>query len=241
MKTRFPERTCYRLGELTVPNCFLRLDEHFDAAFSLELPNAPQTEVAVLLAESICARMAEIEMYAYQIGDARKRQKMDKEGDIRAAILTRAFFVGYLGAARALIDACAGALVILHELHLPRAQRSFASPDFWAVLVERKPSVHRRYHMLRLFFNEIFRWNDESTDRVPPLEVLYATFGQFSTRDAQLRMLDESDTDLVTLAYSRRTFNWVDPLALHDKWRPQFIGLCEKLCDEIRLAVPIRE
>jgi hypothetical protein len=241
VKTRFPERTCYRLGELSVPSCFLALDDHFARAFSLELPNAPQTHVAVLLAESICARMGEIEMYVYQIGDARKRQRMDKEGDVRAAILTRAFFVGYLGAARGLIDSCAMALSIVHELPLARADRSFASSTFWATLVERRPNVHRRYHTLRLFFNEIIRWSNETPDRVPPLEVLYATFGQFSTRDAQLRMLDEADTDLVTLAYSRRTFNWVDPLQMHDRWKPQFLGLCEKLCDEIRVSVPIRE
>lgn len=241
MKTRFYERTCYRLGELSLPPCFLALDDHFARALSLDLPNQPQTAVAVLLAESICARMGDVEMYAWQIADTRRRQKMDTEGDVRAAILTRSYFVGYVGAARAFVDACANALALIHELPLERASRTFASPDFWAQLVEREPNVHRRYHTLRLFLNEIFRWSTETPDRVPPLEVLYATFGHFSTRDAQLRMLDEADTSLVTLAYSRRTFNWVDPLQINDRWRPQLLALCDKLCDEIRTSLPIRE
>ena len=42
---------------------------------------------------------------------------MDTEGDLKAAVLTRAFFVGYLGAARALLDA---------EVNNPALRKAFA-------------------------------------------------------------------------------------------------------------------
>lgn len=241
MMTHFYERTAYRLSDGNVPACFVQLDEHFDKALGMLMPRGASTHVMVLAAESICARMAEVEMYAFLIEDARRRHRMDKEGDLKAAVLTRAFFVGYLGAARALLDACANALVLVHDLGLGREDRTFLSPFFWQVLVEHAPNVHRRYHTMRIFFNEIFRWCAETTDRIAPLELVYITFGQFSTRDTHMKVLDEPEADMNTLAYSHRTYNWTDPLQLHDRWKHNFLQLCERVCTEIEAATPIRE
>lgn len=240
MKTDFHQRTAYRLSDKPVPECFLKLDEHFDLVLPGALPRGAASHVAVLLAESICARMAEVELYAFLIEDARKRLKLNYEGDADAAILTRAYFVAYLGAARALLDSLAAALSTIHELGLPRSERSFASPAYWQVLVERAPNIHRRYHTQRIFFNEVFRWCSETPERVVPLEVVYTTFGHYSTRDSHTKMLDESDTDYLALAYNRAPFNWVDPLQIHDRWKPAFLAMCERLCKEIELLLPIQ-
>ena len=53
-------------------------------------------------------------------------------------------------------------------------------------------------------------------------------------------MLDESATDYLTLAYNRGTFNWIDPLQLHDRWKPSFLTMCERLCKEIELLIPLQ-
>jgi hypothetical protein len=54
-------------------------------------------------------------------------------------------------------------------------------------------------------------------------------------------VLDESSADMTTLAYSNRTYNWTDPLQLHDRWKSNFLQLCERLCTEIESATPVRE
>ena len=76
MKTEFYLHTAYRLSEMPVPNCFLKLDEHFDLHLEPRIPREGGTHVALLLAESICARMADVEMYAYLIDDTRRRQRI---------------------------------------------------------------------------------------------------------------------------------------------------------------------
>ena len=81
----------------------MRLDDVFDRRFATyeEAYNHP----CVIMAESLCARMADVEMYAFLIEDARKRHTVDPKAEEKAAILTRSFLVGYLGAGRALLDA----------------------------------------------------------------------------------------------------------------------------------------
>ena len=241
MKSNFVERTLYRLMALPAPSCFLRLDDHFAQALPATPDRGAAAHLPVLLAERICARYAEVEWYAAAIGDARKREGLDREGDVKAALLTRGLFVGYLGASRSFLDACASTLDSTYTLRLERADRSFASSLFWQVLVERAPNTHRRYHPSRIFFNEVFRWCAESADRIAPLEVIYATFGPYSTRDAHMRVLDEPAVSFITLAEGRRTLNWIDPLALHDRWKSNFISLCDRLCEEIKATVPWQE
>lgn len=241
MKSNFVERTLYRLMRLPAPSCFLRLDDHFDLALPMQPARGAATHLPVLLAERLCARFAEVEWYADSILDARKREGLDREADVKAALLTRAWFVGYLGAARAFLDAAAATLDSVYDLRLARADCTFASSFFWQTLVEQSPNTHRRYHTNRIFFNEVFRWCAESADRVAPLEVIYATFGPYSTRDAHLRVLDEAEMLYATLAQGRRTLNWIDPLSLHDRWKAHLLSLSERLCDEIRQTVPLHE
>lgn len=241
MKTLFYERTAYRLSETPVPDFFLALDEHFDKVLTVSMPRHALVHPALLHGESICARLADVETYAWLIEDARKRHRMDKEGDLKAAILTRSFLLGYLAACRALLDSCAEVLDACHELEMPRADRTFASALFWQRLVEHAPNTHRRYHTSRIFFNEIFRWCAETTDRIAPLTLVRFTFGEYATRDTQMKVLDEQEISLTDLAHYRGTLNWIDPLQLHSRWKPQLLNLAERLCLEIRETWPVRE
>jgi hypothetical protein len=231
MQTRFYERSAYKLSEQPVPSCFLRLDDHFDERLPIVQGNHPHP--SVVLAESLCARFADVEMYAFLVEDARKRHGLEQGNDAKAAVLTRSFFIGYLGAARALLDVAAVALSVLYTLPLPPAERTFGHGNFWHQLVTAVPNVHRRYHPMRLFFNEVLRWCNETVYRVPPLFVSHEQFGPFSSREMHLRMLDEAPYNLTQIPAEPLTMNWIDPLHLHDRWKPQLLTLCEKICQDI--------
>ncbi|MCX6044545.1 MAG: hypothetical protein NT075_05485 [Chloroflexi bacterium] len=231
MKTRFYDRTAYRLSEQLVPNCFMKLDEHFDECFSAA--NEATTHISVLLAESVCGRMADLEMYAFLIEDARKRHGLEKDSDVRGAILTRSFLLGYLGVSRVLLESSAITLAILYKLTVNHTERSFSNGDFWHQLVTAAPNVHRRYHPMRLFLNEVWRWNNEAVLRVPPLMVSHQHFGQFSSREMHLRALDDPAVDFSQVLGDPTRLNWIDPLHLHDRWKPKLLALCEKICVDI--------
>jgi len=234
MKTRFYERTAYRFSDEPVPNCFIRLDDRFDARFPEA--NVASAHIHVLLAESVCSRMADLEMYAFLIEDVRKRHGLDKDSDVRGAIRTRSFFIGYLSVNRALLDSAAITLAVLYKLPLSNTERSFANGDFWHQLVTAAPNVHRRYHPMRLFFNEVIRWNNEVVLRVPPLLVSHQHFGQFSSREMHLRALDDPTVDWPQMLAEPTRLNWIDPLHLHDRWKPKLLALCEKICQDIELC-----
>lgn len=231
MKTHFYERTAYKLSEQPVPSCFIKLDEHFDHRLGVIQANNPH--VSVVLAESLCGRMADVEMYAFLIEDARKRQGLEQGNDIKAAILTRSFFVGYLGTIRAQLDCAAVTLAVLYRLPLPSGERTFAHGNFWHQLVTAAPNVHRRYHGMRLFFNEVLRWCNETVYRLPPLYISQEQYGPYASREIHLRMLDEANLDLTQLPAEPLRLNWIDPLHLHDRWKPQLLSLCEKICQDI--------
>ncbi|MFN8470387.1 MAG: hypothetical protein U0X20_32840, partial [Caldilineaceae bacterium] len=112
MKTYFYDRTAYRLSDQAVPSCFIRLDEVFDARFATF--EEADAHPCVPMAESLCARMADVEMYAFLIEDARRRHSVDAKGDDKTSVLTRSFLVGYLGAGRAVLDVAAGVLASLY-------------------------------------------------------------------------------------------------------------------------------
>lgn len=235
MKTRFYERTAYQLSDQPVPGCFIWLDEQFDRHFATY--EAAFSHPCAIMAESLCARMADVEMYAFLIEDARKRHTVDPKAEEKAALLTRSFWVGYLGAGRALLDVGAAILAGLYNLTLPVAAISFGSSDFWHQLVTVAPNVHRRYHPLRLFLTEFLRWCNESAHRIPPILVVEAQFGRYAPRDDRLRFFNEPNFTLAEMHRATIHAHWVDPLALHVRWKPQFLLLCEKLTVDLSKAL----
>jgi hypothetical protein len=217
MKTNFYTRTAYKLSDQPVPNCFLKLDDQFDKHFSTF--EEAFLNPCLVLAESLCARMADLEMYE------------------KAAILTRSFFFGYLGAGRALLDTSAVTLAALHALPMTTVDCSFSNGDFWHQLVTAAPNVHRRYHPLRLFITEFLRYCNEAPHRVPPLVVLQNHFGKFAPRDTRLQVTDDPKANLSQMATESVNVRWVDPLHLHDRWKSQFLTLCEKICVDLEKEI----
>jgi hypothetical protein len=236
MKTYFYERTAYKLSAEPVPPCFLTLDEHFDSALAYD--HNLYAHRSVLLAESVCSRMADVEMFAFLLEDTRKRTSVERKEDEKAAILTRSFFLGFLCAGRALLDSCAVTLALLYELEIGRADRTFGNGDFWHQLVLVAPAVHRRYHPLRLFFHEVLRWQAETVYRIPPLVVLQGQHGHLPGREAQLRVADDGAMELAQMAAEPHRVNWMDPLELYTRWKPRLLALCDKVCVDIRENTP---
>ncbi|GIV75646.1 MAG: hypothetical protein KatS3mg050_0040 [Litorilinea sp.] len=231
MKTYFYLRTAYKLSAEPIPACFLELDEHFDALVAS--PQEAANHRDILLAESVCSRMADVEMYAFLMEDARRRQSMEPGEDEKAAILTRSFLLGYLAACKALLDSCAVVLAILYQLPLSNHERSFSNSDYWHQLVIQEPSVHRRYHPLRLFFSEVQRWYNGMVHRIPPLVVLHSHYGHRPQRELLLKVADTMEADLEAIAREPYRVDWIDPLELHSRWKPRFLALCEKICQDI--------
>ncbi len=232
MKTYFYERTAYKLSDEPIPECFLKLDEHFDEALAYD--HNLYAHRSVLLAESVCSRMADVEMYAFLLEDTRKRNSIERKEDEKAAILTRSFLLGFLCASRALLDSCAVTLAMLYELKIAKGDRSFVNSDFWHQLVLVAPAVHRRYHPLRLFFAEVMRWQTETVYRVPPLVVLQGQYGHLPGREAQLKVADDTAWELPQMAAEPHRVNWIDPLELYTRWKPRLLSLCEKVCQDLQ-------
>ncbi len=233
MKTYFYERTAYKLSQEPVPEFFLKLDEHFDGALAYD--HNLYAHRSVLLAESVCSRIADVEMYAFLLEDTRKRNSIERKEDEKAAILTRSFLFGFLGVSRALLDSCAVTLAMLYDLKIAKADRSFSNGDFWHQLVSVAPAVHRRYHPLRLFFAEVMRWQTETVYRVPPLVVLQGQYGHLpGGREAQLKVADDAAWELPQMAAEPHRINWIDPLELYTRWKPRLLALCEKVCLDIQ-------
>ena len=231
MKTYFYERTAYKLSDEPVPEFFLTLDEHFDGALAYD--QNLYAHRSVLLAESVCSRMADVEMYAFLLEDTRKRDSIARKEDEKAAILTRSFFLGFLSTSRALLDSCAVTLSLLYELEIAKSDRTFTNGDFWHQLVLVAPAVHRRYHPLRLFFNEVMRWQSETVYRVPPLVVLQGQYGHLPGREAQLKVADDTAWELSQMAAEPHRVNWIDPLELYTRWKPRLLSVCEKVCQDL--------
>lgn len=246
MKTLFYERTAYSLSNEPVPDCFLLLDDYFESRFTS--PQEAYTHRSVLLAETLCARMADVEMYAFLMDDTLKRHGGlayagsstadidpmlgEKEpGDDKAAILIRSFFIGYVGACEALLDSGAIALSELYELPLSRTQQRFDNSEFWHQLVRTVPNVQRRYHAQRLFFLEVMRWRDEVTNRLPPIALLQ---GHLARRRQQLMVIGESSEDLQPATAAPSSRQWIEPMDLHRQWKPRFLDLCQRLCQDVK-------
>lgn len=245
MKTFFYERTAYRLSSDPVPNCFFKLDEHFDTIFE-SVQDAYQHR-SVLLAELICARMADVDMYAFLIDDACQRHRREEYAtnsapDIepflrhnhpetdKGAVLVRSFMFGYLAASKALLDSAATALAELYQLPIEFTDQRVENPEFWHELVLAAPNVHRRYHSNRAFFTELIRWRDEAINRVPPIALLQ---GHLSNRALQLQVISAPSNALPHLATNPASTEWIDPLTLHSTWKTQLLDLCERLCVDL--------
>ncbi len=85
----FYNRSAYRFNGVAIPQCFLELDKHLT-----------HMSIEEGLAENICRRMADVDLYATLI--AKALQDIDR---FQGGIKVGSFLVGYFSASKSLLDA----------------------------------------------------------------------------------------------------------------------------------------
>ena len=120
MKTSFYNRTAYspRLLNITVPQCFIELDDYFDTLFQTTTGSA---QLVVILAENLCRRLADVELFAQYISEAQR-----ESDTFQAAILIGTFLVAYFNACKSLMDAGAITLAKVYNLNLKNKEMDFS-------------------------------------------------------------------------------------------------------------------
>ncbi len=235
MKTGFYDISGYALllDKVSVPSCFIELDEYFNTQFAG--PVVAFRHPSVLLAHNLSRRMADIDSYAQDISDI-LNDSAAKYGEIRVGTL----LVGYFSACKALLDAVAISLASLYSLtvtdkkgeehKLSYKQMDFSKREFWKAL-EKNFGVKRRFERFKTLSSELVLRRDVAVHRVAPLTAQIAS----ATQHMEIKMAIKPDADMSDWASPWNKEDWLDPLDLHRKWRPLFLELCKEVCFDIKI------
>jgi len=107
---------------MTVPQCFVELDDYFDTLFKTTTDLAREV---ITLAENLCCRLADIELFVRYIAEAGKESNA-----FQAAILIGTFLVAYFNACKSLLDAGAITLARIYNLNLKNKEMDFSKAVF---------------------------------------------------------------------------------------------------------------
>ena len=231
MKTFFYNRTAYspRLLNMTVPQCFIELDDYFDTLFPT---TAGSTQEVVILAENLCRRLADVELFAQYISEAQR-----ESDTFQAAILIGTFLVAYFNACKSLMDAGAITLAKLYPLNLTNKEMDFSKKKIWQRLeTQIGPTVVDRYAPFKSLFDEIVKWRDSAVHRLTPFVVTHfpGSPEKVPREKLAIKMVDQPDTDISVIVKKAKDIRWIEPLDCHKQWREHLLGFCEQVCLDIR-------
>lgn len=231
MKTHFYNRTAYSLNlpNMTVPQCFIELDNYFDTLFQT---SAGLTNESTVLAENLCRRMADVELFSQYVSEAQR-----KPNAFRAAILIGTFLVAYYNSCKSLLDAGAIALARVYNLKLKNKETDFSKKIFWRQLETQTGLVIvGRYTPFKGLFDEIVEWRDAAVHRLTPFVVTHSPSNpdEVPREQLEIRMVAQPDTDISEVVKKAGNIQWVECLYHHKKWRKQLIDFCGELCFDIR-------
>lgn len=234
MKTFFYNRTAYspRLLNMAVPQCFIELDDHFDTLFPT---TAGSTQEAVILAENLCRRLADVELFAQYISEAQRESDA-----LRAALLIGTFLVAYFNACKSLMDAGAITLAKLYNLSLTKKEMDFSKRKIWQQLeTQIGPTVVDRYVPFKSLFSEIVKWRDAAVHRLTPFVVTHfpPCPEKVPREELAIKMVDQPDADISVVVKKAKDIGWIDPLHCYKQWREHLLGFCEQVCLDIRAQV----
>ena len=206
MKTFFYNRTAYGLKSpnATVPQCFVELDNCFDKLFQTP---AGITQEVVILAENLCRRLADVELFTQYISEAQR--KLDT---FQAAILIGTFLVAYFNACKSLLDAGAITLAKIYSLELKDRQMDFSKGVFWRRLEERAGSiVVGRYAPFKSLFSEIVEWRDAAVHRLTPFVITHGPGSpdKVPRQEFEIKMVDQPDTDISVIVKRAKDIRWI--------------------------------
>lgn len=231
MKSLFYNRTAYLLLNKSVPQCFMDLDQYFDTRFQT---TRVLTHRLVVLAENLCRRMADLELYAQYISEVQIA-----ENPVKASILIGTLLVGYFNACKSLLDAGAITLAQVYNLNLKNKDTDFNKNIFWKRLQEIGPEVHARYISFKPFVRKIVDWRDAAVHRITPFVICHSPNGppmEVPREKVEIRMVGKPDVTIDDIARKPKEALWVEPLYYHRLWHSKLIRFCEEVCTDIQGA-----
>jgi hypothetical protein len=214
---------------MTVPQCFIELDNYFDTLF--QTPDG-LTHEAVILAEILCRRLADVELFAQCISEAQNRSDA-----FQAATLIATFMVAYFNACKSLLDAGAITLAKIYNLKLKNKERDSSKRIFWRQLEEQVGSiVVDRYAPFNSLFDEIVKWRDAAVHRLTPFVIIHSADPpeKIPREKLEIKMVDQPDTDISVLVKRGKDIRWIEPLHYHNRWREPLLDFCKQICFDIK-------
>jgi hypothetical protein len=229
MRSFFYNRTAYVLLTVPVPECFIKLDEYFDTRF---VTSSPMLHESGVLAENLCRRMADVELYASYIYEAQK-----SPNPFQGSILIGTLIVGYFAACKSLLDAGAITLARVYNLTLTNREMDFSKPKFLRQLDEEVgPTISGRYAPFKGLFKEIIKWRDAAVHRLTPLVITHGPGepGKVPREKMEIKMVAQPDAEISIVVKKPKSIPWVEPLHYHKQWQSQLIAFCKEVCLDIQ-------
>jgi len=227
MKTLFYKRTAYESLNRQVPKCFIELDAYFGKTFKA---GSELFQTSTRLAENLCHRMSDVELYAYYISEEMKR-----DNAFRAAINIGTLLVGFFTSCKSVLDAGAIALNMVYKLNLPERQQDFGKPELMRALKKgTKTEVYKRYRIYDSFIKEAISWRDSAVHRHTPFCVVHQNQSNSPREKQEIKLANQLDTDINDIARKPTTIDWVEPLHQYNKWYSSLVDFCADVCKDIQ-------
>jgi hypothetical protein len=237
MATHFYNRTTYRSleGRVNIPLPFLWLDQEVFEKIGVGVTHAQHRPV--MMAQTVCQRMADIDYFATEIGKAQTDPNVG-----RACSLVATYLVAYFSASKGFLDGVAIGLNQLFQLELAAREQDFGKPKLLRTLEGKDAGVAKRYHGYGPFVAEVIAWRDSAVHRVSPLTAMYylksgPPKGRYISKDWAVRMHRDKTMSLGGLGDRTRLDAWVDPLELPREWRPRFVEMSGTFCEDLGAQV----
>jgi hypothetical protein len=144
--------------------------------------------------------------------------------------------IGFFSACKSLFDAGSICLTELHHLNLADREQDMAKGRFWTALQSSSPKSFARFKAFRSICDEIVQWRDASVHRSTPLVVVHSSGPPESARPGaiRIRMVADPNARIERIIDTPKDVLWLDPLHLHEVWRPHLVSFCDALCSEIQ-------
>jgi len=218
----FYNRTAYKILNVEIPKCFLRLDFFFPSGKSL---------VEIDLVENICRRMADVEYYANEIGINLKR----KTNLWNETILIGTLLVSYYMSCKSLLDAIAISLNYIYGLSLSEKEQDFTKKKFWEHLEKKDKKIYKKYQSFKKLSYEIRDWRDAAIHRVTPFVIVVGPGnpGEIPSKKFNIKLISEKGVSMYNLVSRKSKPKFLNPLYHYFKWRSSLLKLCEDICEDI--------
>lgn len=233
MGTYFYNRTTYRSldGRVAIPLPFLWLDREVFEKIGVGLTHAQHRPV--MIAQTVCQRMADIDYFATEIGKAQKDPNVG-----RACSLIATYLVAYFSASKAFLDGIAIGLNQLFELGLSAREQDLGKATLLRALGRKDAGVAKRYQGYGPFVADVIAWRDSAVHRLSPLTVMYylkpgPPKARYISKDWVVRMHRDKTMSLGGLGNRTRLDAWIEPLELPKQWRPHFIEMSGTFCEDL--------